>query len=158
MVENIELARALHVIFVVHWIGGVAFVTLVALPLARASSDAPKGWALFEAIENRFAAQVRWSIPLAGATGLWMVWRMELWPRFADASFWWMHAMVLVWALFMAVVFVIEPLAHHLIAANASRDPAGLLRRLQRVHLALLAAAAVTIVGAVAGARGGLFP
>jgi hypothetical protein len=87
-----------------------------------------------------------------------MVWRMELWPRFADASFWWMDAMVLVWAFFMAAVFVIEPLAHPRIAADASRDPAGLLRRLQRVHLALLAAAAVTIVGAVAGARGGLFP
>lgn len=158
MVDDIELARALHVLCVVHWIGGVAFVTLVALPLACASSDARKSWALFEAIENRFAAQVRWSIPLAGATGLWMVWRMELWPRFADASFWWMHAMVLVWVFFMAVVFVIEPLAHPRVAADASRDPAGLLRRLQRAHLALLAAAAVTIVGAVAGARGGLFP
>jgi uncharacterized membrane protein len=158
MVDDIELARALHVLFVVHWIGGVGFVTLVALPLARASSDARQGWAVFEAIENRFAAQVRWSIPLAGVTGLWMVWRMELWPRFADASFWWMDAMVLVWAFFMAAVFVIEPLAHPRIAADASRDPAGLLRRLQRAHLALLAAAAVTIVGAVAGARGGLFP
>jgi uncharacterized membrane protein len=64
MVDDIELARALHVLFVVHWIGGVGFVTLVALPLARASSDARQGWAVFEAIENRFAAQVRWSFRL----------------------------------------------------------------------------------------------
>ena len=35
MIDDIELARALHVLFVFHWIGGVAFVTLVALPLAR---------------------------------------------------------------------------------------------------------------------------
>jgi hypothetical protein len=66
---------------------GPGFVTLVALPLARAQSDPRKAWALFEAIEIRFARQVRWSIPLAGATGLWTVWRMELWQRFADASF-----------------------------------------------------------------------
>ena len=42
--------------------GGVAFVTLVALPLARSKGEAKAGWALFELIESRFAAQVRWSI------------------------------------------------------------------------------------------------
>ena len=79
--DDIELARALHVLFVTHWIGGVAFITLVALPLARASDDAAKGWALFEAIEKRFSVQVRWSIPLAGATGLWMACRLDLWAH-----------------------------------------------------------------------------
>ncbi len=157
VIDDIELARALHVLFVAHWIGGVAFVTLVALPLARTEADARGGWALFEAIESRFAAQARWSIPLAGATGLWMTWRLDLWPRFADSGFWWMDAMLFVWALFMAVVFIVEPLAHRRFAALASRDPAGLLRRLSRAHLVLLAAAAVTIIGAVAGAHGGLF-
>jgi len=144
------------VLLVAHWIGGVAFVTLVALPLARAEADARSGWALFEGIESRFAAQVRWSIPLAGVTGLWMTWRLDLWPRFADLGFWWMDAMVFVWALFMAVVFVVEPLAHRRLDAQAARDPASLLRRLFRAHCVLLAAAAVTIIGAVAGAHGGL--
>ena len=157
MIDDVELARALHVLFVVHWIGGVGFVTLVALPLARAAADPRKGWALFESIENRFAAQVRWTIPLAGLTGLWMTWRQALWARFAYPDFWWMDAMVLVWALFMIVVFVVEPVAEKRLAEAAARDPAGLLRRLFRVHCVLLAAAALTIVGAVAGARGGLF-
>ena len=157
MIDDVELARALHVLFVAHWIGGVSFVTLVALPLARAASDARKGWALFESIENRFSAQARWTIPLAGATGLWMTWRLEAWPRFSDPLFWWMDAMVLVWALFMLAVFVIEPFGRRRLEAEAARDPAGLIRRLFRVHLVLLAAAALTIVGAVAGSRGGLF-
>ena len=56
MIDDIELARALHVLFVVHWIGGVAFVTVVALPLARSKGEAKAGWAMFEAIESRFAA------------------------------------------------------------------------------------------------------
>ena len=55
VIDDVEIARALHVVFVAHWIGGVAFVTLVGLPLARASGDAKKGWTLFEAIETRFA-------------------------------------------------------------------------------------------------------
>jgi uncharacterized membrane protein len=156
VIDDIEISRALHVVFVAHWIGGVAFVTLVALPLARSYPDAGKGWALFEAIES-FAVQVRFSIPLAGATGLWMAWRLDLWGLFASPAFWWMDAMVLLWALFMLIVFVIEPLAHKRIAAMAAEDPAALLVRLSRAHRVLLAAGMVTIFGAVAGVHGGVF-
>ncbi len=155
--NDIELARALHVLFIVHWIGGVAFVTLVALPIARAREDAGQGWASFEAIERRFSVQVKWSIPLAGLTGLWMVWRLDLWAQFADPTFWWLDAMVLVWLVFMALVFVVEPIAHARLEAEAARDPGAVLRRLSRAHLVLLAAATITILGAVAGAHGGLF-
>jgi len=157
MIDDIELARALHVLFVVHWIGGVAFVTLVALPLARSTTDAKTGWIMFEAIERRFAAQVRWSIPLAGLTGFWMTFRLGLWRLFAAPSFWWLDAMVVVWTLFMAIVFVVEPLANNRLSALAARDPAGALRRLFCAHIVLLTAAAVTILGAVVGANGGLF-
>ena len=72
-------------------------------------------------------------------------------------GFWWMDAMVLVWALFMLIVFIVEPLAHRRLAAQAAQNPASLLRRLFRAHVVLLAAAAVTVIGAVAGAHGGLF-
>jgi uncharacterized membrane protein len=155
--DDIELARALHVLFVTHWIGGVAFITLVALPLAGASEDPHEGWALFEAIEQRFSAQVRWSIPLAGATGLWMAWRLNLWAQFGDLAFWWLDAMVLVWALFMALVFFVEPAARGRLTAEAASDPRAVLRRVSRAHVVLLLAAIVTILGAVAGAHGGLF-
>lgn len=36
---DIALARALHVLAVIHWIGGLSFVTLVVLPFARAAHD-----------------------------------------------------------------------------------------------------------------------
>jgi len=155
-IDDIELALVIHVLAVVHWIGGVAFVTLVALPLSMSCANAKAGWALFESVENRFAAQVRVSIPLAGLSGLWMTWRLGLWGMFLDPSSWWMGAMVVVWTLFAGIVFVVEPLAHARIAAVAARDPAGLLRRLARAHYVLLAAAAVTVIGAVAGSHGGL--
>jgi uncharacterized membrane protein len=157
LIDDIELARAIHVLAVVHWIGGVAFVTLVALPLARASEDARKGWALFEAIERRFGAQVRVSLPLAGAAGLWMTWRLDLWAEFADPAYWWMGAMAIVWVVFALIVFVVEPLANARLAAEAALDPRAALRRLWRVHLVLLLAAVITVMGAVAGTHGGLF-
>ena len=57
--------------------------------------------------------------------------------------------MVLLWALFMVIVFVVEPLAHRCVAAMAAEDPAGLLLRLSRVHRVLIAAGIITIFGAL---------
>jgi hypothetical protein len=67
-----------------------------------------------------------------------------------------MCAMAGLWILFMLMVFVVEPLAHGRLAARATRDPGAVLQRLSRAHLVLLAAAVVTVVGAVAGAHSGL--
>lgn len=154
MIDDIILARALHVLALVHWIGGVAFVTLVVLPLARSRSAAQDAMALFNTIERRFAAQVRISIPLAGVAGLWMTYRMDLWSRFADPHYWWMSAMMGLWLAFMLMVFVLEPLLHARFEQLARRDPAATLRRMAQLHSVLLLLAALTVLGAVAGAHG----
>lgn len=156
MFDDLLFARALHVLAVVHWIGGVGFVTLVILPLALKRSAA-EGLDLFNLVEHRFAAQVRWSIPIAGAAGLWMTYRMDLWDRFLDPHFWWMPAMALLWTVFMAMVFVIEPLFGHKFEDLARKNPDGALKRLALMHLILLGLLAVTILGAVAGAHGYYF-
>jgi uncharacterized membrane protein len=153
MLDDIAFARALHVLAVAHWIGGVAFVTLIVLPLARSRGSIE----LFAAVERRFAAQVRFSIPLVGATGLWMTWRLDLWVRFVDWATWWMAAMAALWLIFMLMLFVIEPLLHPWFEREGQRDPPRLLRRMGILHAALLVIAGITIMGAVAGSHGGLF-
>jgi hypothetical protein len=80
-----------------------------------------------------------------------MAWRLDLWAGFADPALWWLGLMAAVWIVFMLIVFVVEPLAHGRLDAEAQRDPRPVLRRLFRVHLVLLTAAAMTIIGAVAG-------
>lgn len=152
--NDILVARIIHVLAVVHWIGGVAFVTLVILPLARRQADQAFGRRLFLEAERRFSAQVRVTLPLAGAAGFWMVWRMDLWFRFADADFWWMSAMVGLWAVFMVLVFVLEPLLGGQIDRRLRDRPRQALALLERLHGLLLAAAAITILGTLAGVHG----
>jgi len=154
--DDLIWARAIHVLAVAHWIGGVAFVTLVILPLAR-SLRPQEGLALFEAAEKRFAAQVRISIPVAGAAGFWMTYRMDLWSRFLDPHFWWMAAMLGLWIVFSIVVFVIEPLFHARVEGLVRVNPRLAFTRLTRIHSILLALAAAAIAGAVAGAHGFYF-
>jgi uncharacterized membrane protein len=155
-VNELGIARALHVLAVVLWIGGVAFVTTVLLPAVRRTQSPADRLALFDRIERRFAWQARGTTLLAGLTGFWMTHRYGLWPRFADPAFWWMHAMVLVWAVFTLMLFVLEPLVlHRVLEARNARDPDGTFALVQRLHWVLLALSLITVAGAVAGAHGG---
>jgi uncharacterized membrane protein len=156
--DDLTIARAVHVIAVVHWIGGVGMVTLVLLPGLLHATAPTQRLALFEAMESRFAQQARISTLLAGASGLFMTWRLDAWERFASAEYWWMHAMVLVWAIFTFVLFIAEPLfLHRWFHARVSRDPDGTFRLVLRLHRVLLAASLLTVGASVLGAHGALF-
>jgi uncharacterized membrane protein len=153
--DDVTIARALHVLAVVLWIGGVGLVTTVLLPALHRFPDPAQRIALFEAVEGRFGAQARFSILLAGLSGLWMLIRMDAWDRFASASYWWMHAMVLLWLVFAALVFILEPLVlHRRFADRARHHPEAAFRIVHRFHIVLLALALLTILGAVAGSHG----
>lgn len=155
--NEFAIARALHVLGVVLWIGGVAMVTTVLLPAVRTFKSAEERVAFFERVEARFATQARWTTALVGVTGFWLTWRFDLWWRFADARHWWMHAMVAVWGIFTLMLFVIEPLfLHKRLQQRAQRDPVGTFAVVQGLHWFLLSISLITIIGAVAGSHGGL--
>ena len=60
--DDLTIARALHVVAVVHWIGGVSMVTLVILPGSSISVPPAERLRIFEAIEARFGRQARISM------------------------------------------------------------------------------------------------
>ena len=152
---DITLARALHVVAIVLWLGGVGMVTTVLLPTIRHRHAAAERFAQFHAIEHGFARQARWTTALAGATGFYMSWRLDLWDRFASAEYWWMHAMVATWAVFTLMLFVLEPLLlDRLLERRAARNPEATYRLIERLHWGLLAISLLTVAGAVAGAHG----
>ncbi len=155
LMPDAEIARAVHVLAVILWIGGVGFVTLCLLPYCRSEIAPDVAVATFDAMERRFATVARVAILAAGLSGLWMVHRYQLWERFGQAAFWWMHAMVAVWLVFFLAVFVAEPLfLHRWFAACAARDPVGTLRLVWRLHMVLLAASLLAVFGAVSGVHG----
>ena len=155
--DALTLARALHVIAIVHWIGGVSLVTLVLLPAIMKSIPADDRLSLFERIEGRFAFQARISTVIAGATGFYMVHLLDGWHRFADPSYWWMHAMVAIWAVFTFVLFVAEPLfLHRWFHERAAIRPDETFTLVLRMHRILLTASLVTVGASVLGAHGAL--
>lgn len=150
------MARVLHVLAVIHWIGGVAMVTLVILPQMRALPPADR-IAMFERLEGRFGGQAKLSTLVAGLSGLWMLWLTDGWGLFLEPGSWWLHLMVAVWAVFTLVLFVLEPLVlHRWFHVRASRDPEGTFALVLRLHRVLLALSALAVAGAVQGAHGGV--
>jgi uncharacterized membrane protein len=151
--DDLTIARTLHVLAVVMWIGGVAFVTTVAMPSIRRDHKPSQRLSAFGRFEGRFAPQARLWVALAGSSGFWMVYRAGMWDRFIDLRYWWMHAMTGLWVLFAAMLFLIEPLHLHRRMAT-SRSPARDFIWLERMHRLLTGIATVTVLGAVAGSHG----
>jgi uncharacterized membrane protein len=153
--DDVAAARALHVLAVTIWIGGVSMVTTVALPALRRGEFGSDRLQAFRSIERRFVWQARAAILVVGLTGLYMTARLDLWPRFRSIGFWWMHLMVLVWLLFAFILFIAEPLIlHRRIDAQAAAEPTRVFARLHRAHWLLLALGLVTIFSAVVASRG----
>ena len=152
--NEIAVARALHVLAVVIWIGGVSMVTTVVLPALRRGALGGDRHRAFEEIERRFVWIARGSVLLAGATGLYMIARLGLWASFKDAHFWWMHAMLCLWLLFSLMLFVVEPLIVRRQRKKAGVPPPRALKFAQRGHWLLLLLSIVTVLGAVAGSQG----
>jgi uncharacterized membrane protein len=156
--DDLSVARALHVVGVVLWIGGVGLVTTVLLPAIGTLGVPAERYMLFTMIEGRFARQARLSTLLVGASGLYLTWSQDLWDRFADPAFWWMHAMVAVWLLFSLMLFVLEPLwLHRWFERAAAAQPERTFRLLVLLHRILLGVSLITVAGAVAGSHGAAF-
>lgn len=152
------VARCLHVLGVVIWIGGVALVTTAVLPAAAIRGTIEERLALFEAIERRFAPQARVATLVVGATGLLLAARLDLWWRFTLAEYWWMHAMVGLWVVFALMLFVLDPLVlHRVLPRWAAARPRTTFLFLSGFHWVLLLVGLITIAGAVAGSHGATF-
>ncbi|MHB0776307.1 hypothetical protein [Halomonas sp. WWR20] len=148
------LARVVHVLAIVFWIGGVAMVTTVLLPAVRRLKSAEERVAFFEKVESRFAMQSRITTLLAGISGFYML-HILGWQRLAMGAFWWVHAMIAVWGIFTLMLFVIEPLfLHRWLKERAKRAPASTFSMIQSLHWGLLVLSLITIAGAISGSHG----
>jgi uncharacterized membrane protein len=148
------VARAIHVLAVVVWIGSVWLVTMVLLPGMK--NKAPADWVReFDAIEHRFAPQARIAVLLVLLSGLYMLYQYDLWDRFTEVRYWWMDLMVAVWLLFALMLFAIEPFVfRHVVHKRAKQAPEATLALMLWLHRALLTLSLIAIFAAVGGSQG----
>ncbi len=152
--DDLIVARVIHILAILGWIGGVWFATAVVIPSVRGLAPAER-LAAFHRVEHRFAPQARIWVLLAGASGLWMIHRGGMWDRFSDPHYWWMHAMLCVWSIFILILFIGEPLIlRRRFDGWAASSPDRAFSLLHRLHILLLVLSLATVAGAVAGSHG----
>ena len=153
--EQFTLARVIHVLTIVLWIGGVGMVTTVLIPAIKKMTSKEDQIKTFETIEGKFAIQAKITTLLTGLSGFYMLYEMDAWNRYLDLRYWWIHAMTLVWVLFTLILYVLEPLVlHKLFKTYAETNPEKTFNIMHRLHWVLLVLSLITIAGTVAGSHG----
>lgn len=153
--ELFTLARVVHILAVVIWIGGVAMVTMVIIPAVKQLTSKEERMLTFEKIEGRFANIAKIATLLTAISGFYMMHVLNAWNRYFELKFWWIHTMTLVWVLFSLVLFVLEPLVlHKLFKKYAIEKPEKTFAIMHRMHWVLLMLSLITTAGAIAGSHG----
>ncbi len=155
--EEFVLARVIHVVAVILWIGGVAMVTTVIIPSIKKLKSKEEQIQTFEAIEGRFALQAKIMTVLTGLSGFYMLYVLNAWNRYLDPRYWWIHAMTIIWLIFTIVLFVLEPFVlKKVFRKYAIKNPGKTFTIMHRAHWILLILSLITTIGAVAGSHGWL--
>lgn len=149
--QHFVIARSIHVIAIVLWIGGVAFVTTVLIPAIRASQTPEERLKTFELLESRFSFQAKLTTLIAAISGFYMLHVMDAWSTMG----WWIYLMIMVWFIFTLVLFVLEPLfLHKWFHRKAQQQPERTFVILQTMHIVLLIISSAAVIFGVAGAHG----
>ncbi len=67
------MARVLHVIAIVIWIGGVAFITTALIPAIRKIQPPEDCLQIFEILERKFSFQAKLTTLIAGLSSFYML-------------------------------------------------------------------------------------
>lgn len=153
--SDLTLARAIHVVSIVIWMGGVAFVTLVLIPTIKQKAFKENQLEIFNAVENQFSLIAKVMVLLAGLSGFYLTYKLNAWHRFQEIQYFWMHGMVFVWLLFIIALFIVEPLFlkdHGRIIKQGHQIEN--LHKTQVLHLVILSLSLFVIFVSVLGAHG----
>ncbi len=146
------IARAIHIVSVIIWIGGVAMVALVLIPFFRKKTDGENPFALFNRIKRKFMAQARIVTLLAGGTGFYLINFQNGWSRYLSLDTWWTNTMTLVWALYSLMLYVVDPLiADKKMEELAAKNPTPeeylpVFGYIQRWHMLILGLSLISIL------------
>jgi hypothetical protein len=94
------VALIIHVISIIVWIGGVAFVTMVTFPMIQRGSSSLEQVMMFQGTEHRFGKIAKTMVILAGLSGLYLI-------KVKGMSFgvWFM---IILWAVYASLLFGLE--------------------------------------------------
>ena len=151
----VSILTALHVIGVVIWIGGVAFVTMIVFPMLSRMDNSLEKVLFFQGIEHRFAKIAKVSLAVVGLTGGWLLYETGEWRILFSTAGIGPTLMLAVWAFYLLVLLFEGKIFGILFKGKAEQDANKIFALLSRFHWVVLGLSLLAIgVGVWAGHGG----
>lgn len=147
------LMHIVHLLTVILWIGGLAFVTIIVLPMAISTPDALQKVLTFQRVEHRFARLARVYNLVTGISGLIMMFLMG-WHRYLfTLQGLPLTIMFLIWVFWFVMLFGLEPIVIKKMLENLAKsgnkmDIDAVFKRMNRLHWVMVL---ISLAAAVAG-------
>ncbi len=143
----------LHVLSVVIWIGGVAFVTAIVLPVLTRMEDSMAKVSFFIGFEKRFQLLAKILVVIVGATGIILFFHRGGFVSLNQEETLLLGYKFFIWLFYFALLFGAEKrLIATLISPKTPPDRA--FRRLSVFHWVVLILSLIAVVGGIRLVRG----
>ncbi len=108
------ISLIIHILSIVIWIGGVAFVTIIMFPMIQRTKNSLEQVMMFQGVEHRFSKIAKVLVILTGLSGLYLLYEKGL-----SSGVW---IMIFVWTLYASLLFFLEPILFKKLFAKPSRN------------------------------------
>jgi len=152
----IPLLIALHVVVVVLWIGGVAFVTINIFPILMRMEDSLEKVRYFQAVENRFARQARLYALIAGITGAGILFFENGWSGILSKRGLGIILMILAWLVYVFIL-TFEKGIFKVLFSDKVQDVSRIFFKMNIFHWFILTISFLAIFAGVYFGHGGTF-
>ncbi len=146
---------ALHVVGVVIWIGGVAFVTMVIFPMILRMEGSIEKMIFFQGTEHRFAKIAKISVGVVGFTGGWLLYLTGEWRALFTAIGIGPTFMVIIWAIYVFVLLFEARLFKLIFRGEAQQNTSNVFARLAAFHWVVLGLSLFAVAVGVWAGHGG---
>lgn len=148
--------HVVHILAVILWIGGLAFVTGIVLPMAIKTPDHLQKVLTFQRVEHRFAPLAKYYNIITGISGFAMVW-MNGWQGLyftstrAGVALTFMTGVWVFWFVMLVGLepIVIRKMLERMAREGATMDIDGIFRKVKKLHWVMVA---VSLAAVAAGA------
>ncbi len=154
----VPILTAIHVIGVVIWIGGVAFVTMIVFPMIMRMEGSIEKMIFFQGVEHRFASIAKISVGLVGVTGAWLLYLTGQWRILFTCAGIGPALMVIVWTMYVFVLRFEARLFKLIFRKEAQRDTSKVFARLSAFHWVVLGLSLLAVAVGVWAGHGGTIP
>jgi uncharacterized membrane protein len=147
---------ATHVLGIVIWIGGVAFVTIIVFPMIMRMESSLEKVLVFQGLEHRFAKVAKISVTLVGLTGGWLLHLTGEWNILFTSRGIGPTLMIIVWTFYVLVLMFEGRLFKLIFRGDAQQDTSKVFFRLSVFHWVVLGLSLLAIGVGVWAGHGGL--